>query len=321
MMKVLVLVGVLVVLARAVDPLQSQFEDYIVKFNKKYSDEEYATRFANFQESLHRVAQANTGSGAVFGLTKFSDMSTEEFQNTVLMKKIIGTVDTTKYPRDFTPIASLPTEFDWRDHGAVTAIKNQGDCGSCWAFSATEAIESTNILSGKANNSVNLSPQQIVDCDHDFVFGCDGGRTGGAYAYIIKVGGQEDMADYPYTGKNGDCQFNAQDIDLSIASYQDIPKNETAHQENLVNLGPLSICLDAARWQDYSSGTLTPDQCCFLGLCKLDHCVQLVGYNTTGNYWTVRNSWGTDWGLDGYIQLQMGANTCGMLDDTTWPSV
>jgi len=320
-MKVLMVLCVLVVVAQSLD-VKTQFQNYIAKFNKKYTAEEYPTRLANFQESLKRIDAMNAMNGAVFGLTKFSDRSAAEFQTTVLMKNIISTVDTTTATTgDFTPVAGLPTSFDWRDHGAVTAIKDQGDCGSCWAFSATEAIESSNILAKKANLSINLSPQQIVDCDHDFVFGCNGGRTGGAYTYIIKVDGQEPISDYPYTAKDGSCKFDASDIQASISTYQSIAKTQADHQTNLVNLGPLSICLDAAKWQDYVSGVITPTQCCFAGICKLDHCVQLVAYNTTGNYWTVRNSWGTDWGLQGFIQLQMGANTCGMMDETTWPSV
>jgi len=320
MMKLVLLLAFLVTLAFASGTSSEQFEEYIREFNKKYTTEEYATRFANFQESLKRIAAYNTENKEVFGLTKFSDMSTQEFSTKVLMQEKIGKVDTNKVG-EFTPVSDMPATFDWRDQNGVSAVKNQGDCGSCWAFSATEAIESTNILKGKTTNSINLSPQQVVDCDHDFVFGCNGGRPSAVYDYIIKVGGQEGINDYPYTAKDGSCKFNATDIELSISTYQSIPKNETALQENLVSLGPLSICLAASRWQDYTSGVMTPTECCLFGICELDHCVQLVGYNTTGNYWTVRNSWGTDWGIDGYIQLEMGHNTCGLLDEVTWPSV
>jgi len=319
MMKQFVLVlAILVALCYA--SKDAQFEEFIRKYNKKYTAGEYSLRYSNFQESLRRVATANAEGGAVFGITKFSDMSAAEFKNVILMKETLGSVDTNNNPQ-FVPNDALPTTFDWRDHNGVTAVKNQGQCGSCWAFSATEAIESANILKGKTSTSINLSPQQIVDCDHDFVFGCNGGRTSGAYAYIIKVGGQEGIVDYPYTAKDGTCEFNSSDIELSISTYQSIARDESALQTNLVNIGPLSICLDAAHWQDYTSGVLTPLQCCPLGLCKLDHCVQLVGYNTTGNYWTVRNSWGTDWGVEGYISLEIGHNTCGLLDEITWPSV
>jgi len=299
------------------DPL---FNDYIQKFNKKYTNEEYATRLSNFQESVRRIAYANSGHGAQFALNKFSDMSTDEFKNTVLMKNTLGQVDT-RDAKPFTPVGDLPTSFDWREKGGVTAVKDQGQCGSCWAFSATEAIESANLLAGKVNTNISLSPQQIVDCDHDFVFGCDGGRPSAGYAYIIKVGGQEGIDDYPYTAKTGSCAFDASDIEASISTYKSIPHDESSLQQELVNLGPLSICLDAAHWQDYSSGVLSPTQCCSYGICMLDHCVQLVGYNTTGNYWLVRNSWGTDWGENGYIELEMGHNTCGLLDEVTWPSV
>jgi len=318
-MKLLVVFLLFALAVAELDP-KLQFLDFIAKYKKVYRAEEYELRFSNFQESLKRIAEANKADGAVFGITKFSDMSPEEFKNTILMKQTLGQVDTS-VGNTFTPDVNLPETFDWRDEGAVTAVKDQGQCGSCWAFSATEAIESTNILAKKVDNTVNLSPQQIVDCDHDLVFGCNGGRTPGAYDYIISAGGQEDMADYPYVAKNEKCQFNHSDIALSISSYQTIAKDETVLQQSLVSLGPLSICLDAAKWQDYTSGVFTEAQCCTLDICMLDHCVQLVGYNTTGNYWIVRNSWNTDWGIEGYIYLEMGHNTCGIRDDATWPSV
>jgi len=299
------------------DSLQSQFEEYISNFEKIYTNEEVPLRFQNFKESLQRIATQN-GAGDTFGLTKFSDMSPEEFKSKMLMQKSYG-VSHKESAVFQTP--DSPTFFDWRDYGAVTAIKNQEDCGSCWAFSVTEAVESANILANKTNLNVSLAPQQLVDCDHDLAIGCNGGLTLLAYDYLIKVGGQESNASYPYTAKDGECQFDADDIELSISSYIYVPRNETDLQINLLQHGPLSICLDAEHWQDYTGGVITARECCDLDICILDHCVQLVGFNTTGNYWIVRNSWGDDWGLDGYVYLEMGSNTCGLKDLASWPIV
>jgi len=249
-------------------------------------------------------------------------MSPEEFQSTVLMKNPItpsikpgvGVLDV-KVSKD-----QLPVSFDWRNKGAVTPVKNQEQCGSCWAFSVTENVESMWILAGKAKNTtVKLAPQQIVDCDNSDD-GCSGGDPPTAYEYIIQAGGLEPAADYPYTAQDGTCNFNAKDVQTKITSwkYATSDYSETTLQQNLVGWGPLSICVDASSWQDYQSGVLTWEECAWVNI--LDHCVQLVGYQTktsVGDYWMVRNSWGADWGINGYIWLEMGSDTCGLAHEAT----
>lgn len=327
-MKALLLIAALVVAALALpaeDQIKTQFADFVHKYNKAYTNGEFQTRYNNFKASLARAErlQAASPSGK-FGVTKFSDMSEEEFRTTILMKNPIVKADKTEVPVTTIVAPGAPSTFDWRDKGAVTAVKDQEQCGSCWAFSASEAIESAWILKGHATAStINLSPQQIVDCDTiDGVQGCNGGETESAYQYIIQAGGQEEIANYPYTGENGQCKFKSQYVDAKISAYTSIPKDETSLSGTLSTTGPLSICLDAARWQDYQSGVLTNIECCPLLKCQLDHCVQLVGYNSTAStpYWIVRNSWNTDWGIEGYIWLEMGKNTCGLTNDITWPT-
>jgi C1A family cysteine protease len=163
---------------------------------------------------------------------------------------------------------------------AVTAVKNQGQCGSCWAFSVTENIESMWILAGKANSSIALAPQQIVDCDNSDD-GCNGGEPPTAYQYVINAGGLETNESYPYTAEGGSCTFSKSLVVASIASwkYATSSGDETTLQKNLLGYGPLSICLDASNWQDYQSGVLTAWECAWVDI--LDHCVQLVGYNST----------------------------------------
>jgi len=268
------------------------------------------------------VNQLNKKSrGAVFGITRFADLSPAEFKNTVLMSNGINPEPSTEVVQ---PAAvEVPANFDWRDSGAVTPVKDQEACGSCWAFSATEAIESAYILGGKATNTtVNLAPQQIVDCDTSDD-GCGGGETSGAYDYVISAGGLESNVSYPYRGVDGQCQFKKSEVVATISSYKAATSfyDEKTLQSNLVAWGPLSVCVDASSWQDYQSGVMTHWECAFINL--LDHCVQLVGYNTSSStpYWKVRNSWTPDWGVDGYIWLEMWHDTCGIAHDATWPEL
>jgi C1A family cysteine protease len=320
------LIAVAFAIPSSEDEIKVQFAEFTKKYNKVYPVNEIQLRYNNFKASLARAEELQAASpDAQFGITKFSDMSVEEFSSTILMKKVPQKESASSLEaRPPVPPVTLPTTFDWRDHNAVTPVKDQGQCGSCWAFSASEAIESAWILKGHATTStINLSPQQIVDCDTiGGVEGCNGGATESAYDYIKQAGGQEQIANYPYTAVNGKCKFSARYIDATISGYTAISQQESALPANLATIGPLSICLDAAHWQDYQSGVLTNLQCCPYLKCEMDHCVQLVGYNTTATipYWIVRNSWNTDWGVQGYIYLEMNKNTCGLANDVTWPT-
>jgi len=257
----------------------------------------------------------------VFGVTKFADMSTTEFRQTTLMPK--GKIQKNKNisPQDVAvpkiPASSAPDTFDWREKGAVTAIKDQGQCGSCWAFSVVENVESVYIINGGGKNTtVTLSTQQVVDCD-DVDQGCNGGDTPTAFKYIIAAGGLESEDDYPYNANDNDCSFNKNKVQAKISSWKYATTNsdENTMKGNLVSWAPLSICVDAAQWQFYSGGVMTPNDCGD----DLDHCVQLIGYNAaaTKKYWLVRNSWGDDWGEEGLIRLAMGGDTCGCADEAT----
>jgi len=170
-----------------------------------------------------------------------------------------------------------------------------------------------------------LSPQQIVDCDiGNGDEGCNGGDTPTAYEYVIKAGGMETWNNYPYTGEDDTCNFTKSEVVVTIKNYTYITtdKNETEMQIGLVQRGPLSICVDAASWQFYVSGVVGD-------LCgdSLDHCVMITGFtnysDVFGTYqvWTVRNSWGEDWGMDGYLYVERGGDYCGIADEVTIPLV
>jgi len=210
------------------------------------------------------------------------------------------------------PKITAPTSFDWRTKGGVSSVKNQGQCGSCWAFSATENIESVYQIGG--HSMPLLSPQQIVDCDKD-CYGCGGGWPYKAFNYVVRAGGQDTDASYPYTARDGSCKFKTNTIGAKIKGYKSIGRDEHAMQASLTTVAPFSICVDASQWSHYKSGVMRSNQCGH----GIDHCVQLVGYDSGANppYWIVRNSWGTGWGVSGYIYLEMFKDTCAMADQVT----
>jgi len=318
--------------AAAKDPQFDGFMSYIRQHNKQYNDiEEFADRFENYKASVARIADRNTGGRNNFGLNKFSDMSQEEFKAAYL-----GFHPNPAAKRNAQVVRhhrkAAPSTFDWRNKGAVTPVKNQAQCGSCWAFSTAEEIESMWFLAG--NPLTTLSEQQIVSCD-TVDQGCSGGDTVTAYSYVQGAGGLESEDDYPYTsggGDSGTCSFNAADLVANITGFTWATPNcndscdsqdESTLMTNLAATGPVSICVNAEPWQDYTSGIMQGTDCTH-AYTDLDHCVQLVGYDysdPSNAYWIVRNSWDTTWGNAGYIYLQYGVNTCGVADEATFATI
>jgi C1A family cysteine protease len=314
----------MIALSGSIDPshekeMMQKFVEWTRTYNKEYIDEEISTRYINFKASVERINKKNAESpNKIWGLTKFSDMTPHEFKEKALLKpktpKRVEGVDVLQ-PKPIT----APTFLDWRTKGAVTPVKNQEQCGSCWAFSVTENVESQWILAGHGTNAtIDLAPQQIVDCDSSDD-GCNGGDPPTAYEYLMTAGGLESESAYPYTAEDGSCSFKKGSVVAKISNwkYATSSDDETTMQNNLVSWGPLSVCVDAANWQDYSGGVMGGWQCAWINI--LDHCVELVGYDTTGStpFWIVRNSWGTDWGENGYIRLEMWDNTCGISEEAT----
>jgi len=307
-------------------PHEVRFQEWMTKHNKKYTTQkEYESRLNNFIETTKRIATLNarsktTGSTATFAHNKFSDLTLEEFSVRLGMKgykpkHIPGVPVAEKGPQ-------APSSFDWRSLGGITAIKDQEQCGSCWAFSCTESIESVYMIKGSKKNQVPLAPQQIVDCDQ-VDQGCNGGDLPTCYQYVQSAGGLETDADYPYQGVDGDCQAQTDKEQDPITGFKYvIPEGSTdemAMATYLAGNSPMSIIVDASSWSSYSGGVLTADEC---GQ-DLDHAVQAVGYKglDASGYWIVRNSWGLDWGENGFIRLQMASNTCGLTSEVTVPTI
>jgi len=288
------------------------------------SPEEEHMRRAIFQANMHKVNLHNMGGHSwTMGLNEFADLTGNEFA----IGRVGGYV-----PRRMRRASSsvhkmsgveLPSSVDWVAKGAVTAVKNQGQCGSCWAFSTTGSTEGINFISGNA--LVSLSEQELVDCSAaEGNQGCNGGLMDQAFEYIVKNGGICSEASYPYTAVTGTCKKGCSKV-VTISGHTDVTVNNDAAFADAVAQQPVSIAIEADQnsFQLYSSGVLT-------AACgtQLDHGVLAVGYGTLSGveYFKVKNSWGGSWGEAGYVLLARGekynggAGQCGIYSDPSYPT-
>jgi len=225
-----------------------------------------------------------------------------------------------------TNVSSLPTSVDWSTVGAVTPVKDQGQCGSCWAFSSTGAVEGAWFLKKKL--LANLSEQQLVDCSTtEGNQGCNGGLMDYAFQYVIANKGLTTDSAYPYTATGPNtCVATGLPVAATIVGFKDVPTNSQSALMTAVAQQPVAVAIEADQdtFQFYASGVLT--KACGT---NLDHGVLLVGYGTLDglDYYKVKNSWGQDWGIDGYVLLGRGAQyngaqgQCGIQMDPSYPVV
>ncbi|KAL5569416.1 hypothetical protein UlMin_025991 [Ulmus minor] len=308
---------------------EKHFEIFIEKYGKSYATrEEYLHRLGIFAGNLIRATEHQLlDPTAVHGVTPFSDLSEEEFEEMYTGLQIGGPgfgnriVGETAKDLD---VGDLPESFDWREKGAVTDVKTQGSCGSCWAFSTTGAVEGAHfIATGKL---LSLSEQQLVDCDHtcdprekdECDSGCGGGLMTNAYEYLMEAGGLEEETTYPYTGKKGECKFEPKKVAVRVSNFTTISVDENQIAAHLVHHGPLAVGLNAVFMQTYMGGVSCPLIC---GKKNLNHGVLMVGYGSKGfsilrlsnkPYWIIKNSWGKQWGEHGYYRLCRGYGMCGI---------
>ena len=323
--------------AHQVEEHRPAFESFLDTFPEKreaYADAaKYAERLEIFARNMILAAerQAQDRGSAVHGVTQFSDLTPTEFASTFLGTNLanedVAAIRSgmTTLP-DYT-VHDLPLTFDWRERGAVTPVKNQGACGSCWTFSTTGAVEGANFL--KTGELVSLSEQQLVDCDHtcdpraprNCDYGCNGGLPLNAMRYVRKHG-LDTESNYPYKGVDGKCASARRGPPAaSVSSFNLVSTNETQIAAALVRHGPLSIGIDAAWMQTYVGGVACPWICNKAGL---DHGVLIVGYGVNGtaparpwhrrqDYWIVKNSWGPNWGVEGgYYHICKDRAACGL---------
>jgi cathepsin F len=292
------------------------FKEFQIKFKKFYStSEEYQIRFEIFKNNLKILKEKKSHELFQTGITKFFDMRFEEFKTIYLSLKV-GDIDKLreelKEVRVENVSGDIPDSFDWRDKGAVTKVKNQYICGSCWTFSTTGNIESLYFL--KYNQTKLFSEQQLIDCDN-YDHGCNGGYMEGAYKYLIEAGGIMSEEEYYYRGFDDECSFNKQQVKAKIKSYMMVKSQDEGDIKRiLLEKGPLSVAFNAETGlYNYLGGIVDFDKqedC----PAVLNHAVLLVGYGTENgkDYWIVKNSWGEDWGEKGYFRISRGKATCGI---------
>ncbi|KAL1220775.1 putative cysteine protease RD21B [Cardamine amara subsp. amara] len=292
------------------------------KMNQNVLGSEEDQRFEIFKDNLRFIDEHNSKNLSYkLGLTRFADLTNDEYRSMYLGAKPTKRVLKTSNRYEPRVGDALPDSVDWRKEGAVADVKDQGSCGSCWAFSTIGAVEGINkIVTGEL---ISLSEQELVDCDTSYNQGCNGGLMDYAFEFIIKNGGIDTENDYPYKASDGTCDQNRKNAKVvTIDSYEDVPTNNEAALKKALAHQPISVAIEAGgrAFQLYSSGV-------FDGICgtELDHGVVAVGYGTEDgkDYWIVRNSWGNRWGESGYIKMERNivesSGKCGIAIEPSYP--
>jgi len=279
---------------------------------------EHNRRFEIFKDNMDIAKEHNEGDhGWKMGVTQFADQTAEEFEAFLALGS--GAKPTNTEPRtvfDASKYDAAPDSKDWVSEGAVTPVKDQASCGSCWAFSTTGSLEGANKLYGSKVLS-SLSEQELVDCSGSAGNqGCNGGLMDNAFKWI-KTNGLCLESAYPYTGKDGSCQKSSCTAKITtVKSWTDV-KGEDDLTTAVGTVGPVSIAVDAnAKWQMYKSGIMTSRFC---PKNSLDHGVLAVGYDKSAKYWKIKNSWAKTWGEEGYVRIVYGENACGLANQPSYP--
>ncbi|RWS14794.1 cathepsin L4-like protein [Dinothrombium tinctorium] len=310
----------------------AEWQEFKATYNKSYSSNEENMRMKVFMENKQKIAKHNVlaaqGIKSYFlKMNHFGDLFHHEFVRTMNGYK--------KRPQEIPSNGStfltphnvvLPKSVDWRKEGYVTPVKNQGHCGSCWSFSTTGSLEGQH--KRKTGKLVSLSEQNLIDCSTSFGNnGCNGGLMDYAFAYIKSNRGLDTEKSYPYEGRDDQCRFKRKDVGADDTGYVDIPSgDEQKLLEAVATVGPISVAIDASHesFQFYSHGVYDEPEC---SSTELDHGVLVVGYGEerswfkSAKYWIVKNSWGEQWGENGYIKIARGENRCGVATSASYPLV
>jgi C1A family cysteine protease len=298
----------------------TMFKDWMLKYDKKYSTDEHHYRF-NIWSKTYDIVQEHNAKGLSWELetNKFADLTNAEFSVLYLgfnhdpnrVRENVQYLDSSEAPEG--------TSWDWRKKGAVSTVKDQGSCGSCYTFSSAAALEGLWFIS-KAT-LLDLSEQQMLDCTSSYGNqGCNGGLMDNCFKYTKEKGIQK-AADYPYKIKVTTCAYNAQKIVFKNTGYTDVPENDFTQLRVAVKKQPTSVAVEADNdaFKLYKSGIVSSN-------CgtELDHAILAVGYGS--GFWIVKNSWGATWGEEGYIRIASGsqnngAGVCGINSVCSYPTL
>lgn len=302
--------------ASALVDSQQAFFSFVKEFNKQYPTEEVFDRYNTFKANLELIKAHNAGNhGWEMGVNQFADLSAAEFKAYLGLRPRDNAYARSKNTATFSSNVAAG-DVDWVSKGAVTPVKDQAQCGSCWAFSTTGSVEgAVQVATGRLTS---LSEQQLVDCaGSSGNQGCNGGLMDDAFEWIVGHKGIGSEASYPYTARDGTCKTVASVS--TISGYKNVQQGSEAALLQALQQQPISIAIEAdqSSFQMYKSGV-------FKGPCgqQLDHGVLLVGAGTDNgvDYWRVKNSWGTSWGDSGYIRMIRGSNICGLTNMASFPT-
>ncbi|CAI9099956.1 OLC1v1036859C1 [Oldenlandia corymbosa var. corymbosa] len=307
------------------DSMIQLYEEWKVKYGREYNDvDEQAYRYKVFQDNVKFIQSFNKQTDRTYtlGINRFADLTNAEFMSRYAGYKPGKRIDSGAASFRYAEVDSVPPKMDWRKQGVVTRVKDQGNCGSCWAFSAIGAIEGIHKL--KTGELVSLSEQELVDCDvKGENKGCNGGEMQAAFDFIMKKGGIASEENYPYVGEDDLCATSkTKQIAASIGGYEELPVNDESALMKAVANQPVSMAMEASyEFQFYEKGV-------FNGPCgtELNHGVLAVGYGETNGtkYWLVKNSWSADWGDKGYFfierDIKKKGGRCGIAMDNSYPT-
>ncbi|XP_025756536.1 cathepsin L1 [Oreochromis niloticus] len=306
-----------------------EFHAWKLKFEKSYDSPSEETQrkqiwLNNRKLVLKHNALADQGLKSFrLGMTYFADMENEEYKKLSCLGSFNASLPHRGSTFNGLPKGTVLSDtVDWREQGYVTKVKHQQQCGSCWAFSATGALEGQHFK--KTGNLVSLSEQQLVDCTRNyFNQGCDGGWMIPAFKYIKDNGGIQTEESYTYEAKDGRCHYNANFVGAQCSGYGTVKQDEEALKQAVAAIGPISIAVDASHesFQLYQSGVYVEERC---SNNHFSHAMLIVGYGAEDglDYWLVKNSWGLDWGEEGYIKMVRNKSiNCGIANKASYPLV
>jgi len=308
------------------DHMESAFDQFKKRHNREYADDlEHTKRKESFRQNLRFIHSKNrAGLGFQLGVNHLADRTDLELKALRGKQYSGGYNGGAPFPYTNHRIMAndLPSNLDWRLYGAVTPVKDQSVCGSCWSFGTTGTIEGAYFL--KYGHQVRLSQQALIDCSWGYGNnGCDGGEDFRSYQWMLKHGGIPLEDEYGgYLGQDGYCHIDNVTLTAKITGYVNVtPGDPDALKVAVAKHGPISVAIDASRktFSFYSNG-IYYDPECGNKLEQLDHAVLLVGYGTINDspYWLVKNSWSNYWGNDGYILMSPKDNNCGVETDPTY---